>query len=472
VKLFWLACASLFFLPLGLTPSDGQSLLMRGIGSVSGLFCAVLIYRMGVLWKSELVGLLAASVLSTSLGFFALIQKPGPTLFMFLGMAVALDISLRLLLGHGQKKMQKALTVMGVAFTAALASRHIWPSVETPVFPSLPHAVVLGFLPWAIILPKVLLRWSKEHGLSLRRDEGGAFLLGVCAFSLGLGWPALLPLSLVVAAVWEEEWETEPAPFWVQTALVGLGGVALAALILLKWPTINPSALTTHGGLLGVTLSVCVLLLAGVWGMRKTAIAFGGIVIAAVLLLGSLATLSSLLHAQEPSQNLLPPGTAPTSSGPIDPESPVEFSNAPVLEPPPRVRLPDVRVRKDQWKGPRSAVTQERQAVFRHAEAWERFWKNGLVPYAPQWAQVPGVDFTRDMVIGVFLGERADPHYDIDVVSVKVVRRGNGGETLLVKYREPVRMQGVFSPPFAVQPFHLRRVPVFTGPIAFEKVQR
>jgi len=470
--LLMLACAGLFLLPIGLVPSD-QPVWVRVAGALVGLCCVGLTQRIGLLWKSELVGILAASILASSFGFFALTQTPGPSLFILLGATLALDVSLRILLGHGQNKTRRAMLVYGVAFITLVIVRNVWTTPERSFFPDLSWSLMLGFLPWLVFLPRVAQRWSTENGFALRRDAGAAFLIGTSFLGLGLGWPALVPLAVLVAAAWEEDWGAHPMPDWVSTGIVSLNLLVMAAIVALKWPSLEMSPFRSHAALLGLTLCVAMIIQVGVWGMRRTVAAFGGILLAAVLLLGSLMTLSTYLNAADPSVNLLPPsGTPAEPAGPIDPESPVEFATVPVLPPPAQVRLADTVIRKDQWKGPRSAVTQNRRAIFRQADRWEKFWKEGLSPYSPRLAQAPAVDFQKDMVIGVFLGEKPDPHFDTEIVSIRSEKLADGTAVLRVRYREWERMRGVFSPPFAVQPFHLRRVPVFAGPIVFEKVQR
>jgi len=155
----------------------------------------------------------------------------------------------------------------------------------------------------------------------------------------------------------------------------------------------------------------------------------------------------------------------------VDPEAPVELSTAPVAEPPVRVKLPEAIAEKDQWRGVQCAVTQPRQAVFRHVDTWERFWKQGLAPFSPKFAKVPAIDFSKDMVVGVFMGEKTDPHYEIEIQSVRIEQRDDT-PTLVIHYRNIAKMSGVFTPPFAIQPFHLKRVPAFQGLMVFEEVHR
>lgn len=155
----------------------------------------------------------------------------------------------------------------------------------------------------------------------------------------------------------------------------------------------------------------------------------------------------------------------------VNPEDPVVVSTTvPTGTPPPfQVRLPEVISDSRQWRGVQCGVTEARQALFRHADKWESFWTRGVAPYSPRLAKVPGVDFSKDMVVGVFLGEKKYPYYEVKIRSVKVETDPEGRKILMVRYREIHKMSGVFRPEFPIQPFHLLRVPIFDGPIRFEK---
>lgn len=176
-----------------------------------------------------------------------------------------------------------------------------------------------------------------------------------------------------------------------------------------------------------------------------------------------LALLSSPLLAE----NLLPPTTAQESVYLIDPEPPEVSTRVVVTEPPAQIRLPIVISDKKQWRGVQCAVTEFRLALFKHPDKWESFWKRGLAPYSPRLADVPAVDFSQDMVVGVFLGEKKYPFSEIEIRSAKVETQRDGTQALVIRYREIRKMSGVFMPEFPVQPFHLRRIPIFDGPVRF-----
>ena len=183
-----------------------------------------------------------------------------------------------------------------------------------------------------------------------------------------------------------------------------------------------------------------------------------------------------LLYADEETpQSLLGNTTTQSDLSLVDPElSDVNIPKLvlPAQEPPASVRLQELVIKSDEWKGAQCGVVEPRLAVFRHADKWETFWGRAMSPISHRLAKVPPVDFGKDMVVGVFRGDMPYPHYEIEIRSIQIENRPDMGKVLVVRYREVKRMMGVFVPPFHVQPFHLKRIPVFSGQVVFLKVRR
>jgi len=184
---------------------------------------------------------------------------------------------------------------------------------------------------------------------------------------------------------------------------------------------------------------------------------------------------SSLVSAEETPQSLLGMTTSQADLTLIDPE--LSQANIPKLvlpppEPPASVRLQELIVKSDEWRGSQCGVVEPRFAVFRHADKWEAFWGKAMAPISRRLAKVPPVDFGKDMVVGVFRGEMPYPHYEIEIQSIRQENRPGMGQALVVRYREVAKMMGVFIPPFTVQPFHMKKVPVFVGQVVFLKIKR
>jgi len=180
-------------------------------------------------------------------------------------------------------------------------------------------------------------------------------------------------------------------------------------------------------------------------------------------------------RGEESPQSLLETTTTQADLALVDPE--LSALNIPKLvlppqEPPANVRLQELVIKSDEWRGAQCGVLDPRFAVFRHPDKWEAFWEKAMSPISHRLEKVPPVDFAKDMVVGVFMGEMRYPHYEIEIRSIRTEDRPDQGKVLVVRYREVKRMMGVFVPPFNVQPFHLKKIPVFPGQVIFLKVRR
>jgi hypothetical protein len=268
-------------------------------------------------------------------------------------------------------------------------------------------------------------------------------------------WYALsvLPtLALLCGEALDAGIESVTTPAWVARGILFLAVSLSVGICLLKIPVIFfflqsefPYLLQTYASVIAFVLSVGVMILIGVWGMRKTRSSLIGIVVTQILLLGTCLTLAR-------------------GEG----EETVPLPKLVLQEPPAGLRLPDPIVRKNEWKGVQCGVQEPKHLIIRNARDWTLFWQSSLAPYSLLLSKIPVIDFEKDMVVGVFLGEKTTPNYEIDIRKIRTEERA-GSNVLVVRYKEVAKMLGVFTPPFAIQPFHLKKVPAFTGDIIFEK---
>ncbi len=120
-----------------------------------------------------------------------------------------------------------------------------------------------------------------------------------------------------------------------------------------------------------------------------------------------------LLAAEEETpQTLLDMTTTQADLALVDPE--LSQANIPKLvlppqEPPINVRLQELIIKSDEWRGSQCGVVESRLAVFRHPDKWESFWVKAMSPISHRLSKVPPVDFGKNMVVGVFMGEMRYP---------------------------------------------------------------
>ena len=113
-------------------------------------------------------------------------------------------------------------------------------------------------------------------------------------------------------------------------------------------------------------------------------------------------------------------------------------------------------------KGPMSAIEQPRQVTVRSAAEWGALWKeNGAG------APLPAVDFSREMVVGVFAGTRPTAGY-----GVEIVRAIGNSSTLVVEYVETAPPRDAITAQILTAPYHLAAIPKRDGTVIFKKVDK
>jgi hypothetical protein len=111
-------------------------------------------------------------------------------------------------------------------------------------------------------------------------------------------------------------------------------------------------------------------------------------------------------------------------------------------------------------QGTISFVDKPAQVVIRTTAEWQALWK-AHSPATP----VPQVDFTRTIVVGVFLGSRPTAGFSVDIVSVREV-----SNRLVVEYRERRPEPGRLAAQVLTSPFHLVSLPRDIRSVEFTEV--
>ena len=103
-------------------------------------------------------------------------------------------------------------------------------------------------------------------------------------------------------------------------------------------------------------------------------------------------------------------------------------------------------------KGARSGVRQPSQIVIRSQSEWQKLWRQhtstSTVP-----APLPVVDFDKEIVAAVFLGEKPTGGYGVEISSAEVADRA-----LTVFVRETSPKPGAMVTQAINQPFHIVRI--------------
>jgi hypothetical protein len=112
-------------------------------------------------------------------------------------------------------------------------------------------------------------------------------------------------------------------------------------------------------------------------------------------------------------------------------------------------------------RGGQSEIEVQRQVTVRDREGWASLWR-AHAPGRP----APAVDFSREMVVGVFMGTRPTAGFEVDIVGYR-----ESGTDVVVLYRETAPPRDAITAQVIVSPYHLVVIPRRTGTVTFEKLK-
>ena len=111
-------------------------------------------------------------------------------------------------------------------------------------------------------------------------------------------------------------------------------------------------------------------------------------------------------------------------------------------------------------KGDQSNIDDGKQLLVRTEAEWAKLWQQHAAD-RPR----PAVDFSKEMVVGVFMGSRPNAGFSTSIVSATAA---NGA--LIVRYTETMPGPGTVSAQILTFPFHLVAIPkAAVTDVKFEK---
>jgi hypothetical protein len=109
-------------------------------------------------------------------------------------------------------------------------------------------------------------------------------------------------------------------------------------------------------------------------------------------------------------------------------------------------------------QGNQSQMEDAREAVARTPAEWAALWKGHRT------GKPPDVDFTRSMVVAVFLGTRPTAGYAVEITGIETKDAG-----LVVTYRERRPGPDELTAQVLTAPFHIVQTVAFAGPVRFQR---
>lgn len=118
-------------------------------------------------------------------------------------------------------------------------------------------------------------------------------------------------------------------------------------------------------------------------------------------------------------------------------------------------------------RGNLSSIHSNECVVVRNKDEWQTLWKrHGAVQFPPP--SPPAVNFDKEMVLAVFLGERPSAGYSVEVRAIDWTEASEGTDSpgnLAVYAREKRPAEGSIQPQVLVTPFQMLLVPKVEGQV-------
>jgi len=111
-------------------------------------------------------------------------------------------------------------------------------------------------------------------------------------------------------------------------------------------------------------------------------------------------------------------------------------------------------------QGSNSQISEPRQVVVRAADEWQTVWR------AHSTNAPASVDFSKSMVVGVFLGTRPTAGYSVRIVNI----RGTT-DAIVVEYREQKPAPGGMTAQMLTSPFTLVSIPRDNRKVEFAELK-
>src|SRR5215467_4797866 len=121
------------------------------------------------------------------------------------------------------------------------------------------------------------------------------------------------------------------------------------------------------------------------------------------------------------------------------------------------VTIPVVTIQKGNFSG----IHQPLQVTVRDQKEWQALWKKYTSNQSPP-SPLPAVDFTTDMVVGLFAGDKTTGGYEVEINRAELK-----GTDLYIFYVEKNPPPGGMTIQSITQPFHLVKLAKHDGPVIF-----
>lgn len=116
---------------------------------------------------------------------------------------------------------------------------------------------------------------------------------------------------------------------------------------------------------------------------------------------------------------------------------------------------------RDIARGDHSNIDQRREVVVRSQKEWAALWRQHDFE-----REAPRVDFTKEMVVAVFLGSQTTAGH-----AVRIVESASDASGFVIRYQVDRPNAGGVAAQVLTFPFHIVAMPIRAGAVRFQRVE-
>lgn len=116
-------------------------------------------------------------------------------------------------------------------------------------------------------------------------------------------------------------------------------------------------------------------------------------------------------------------------------------------------------------KGFFSGITEQKKLIIKTRDQWKNLWNKHTSIRLPP-SEVPAIDFTKNMIIVVFMGQKPTGGFAIEITKIKKYK-----DEIVTSFAEGRPPSDALVTQVLIQPYHIVKVKRSNLPVRFKKIE-
>ncbi len=126
---------------------------------------------------------------------------------------------------------------------------------------------------------------------------------------------------------------------------------------------------------------------------------------------------------------------------------------------------PGVKIKIErEWKGHNCGYTEPSRLVIKTGDQWREIWKKVNALKLPR-PELPKIDFEKEMVVAIFMGERSSGGYKIEIINIIKTEK-----QIVIEVEEEEPPPESLRTMALTQPYHIVVIKRYPLPVVFSKL--